>query len=358
MTPRARTPLLQLSSVFNKVAVSMKSRPSQQHALAADVPFTDLDKQPTSAPPVGVGMCILSDEGFAALMACPALAVYCEKYVFLPFHAQVLQTYSCNSGALEDCIDGFRQRVSRVPADTIDWSHLQAWRCVITFCAAAQRMQDGDSSRAFALLSAIDSFLAVGCSGGEAWCRVYRVISQMLIGQHYRRLNKTHAACEAYCKAAKLCKSSSNSIMQLLAPCALSESGAALLSIGRAAEAQVALEQAIAQSTDLLGRCVQWREVAQSMCKQAGHYWALDSECWGSLFSEAIGIQTAAAFFNLSLAHAKQSSVKKCCKCMKQCLAVGKLSLPSAHPILHAALRPCEAAQQVPFNDTVFVVFC
>lgn len=176
----------------------------------------------------------------------------------------------------------------------------------------------------------------------------------MLIGQHYRRLNKAHAACEAYCKAAKLCKSSSNAIMQLLAPCALSESGAALLSVGKAAEAQVALELAIAQSTDLLGRCVQWREVAQSICKQAGHYWALDGECWGSLFSEAVGIQTAASFFNLSLAHAKQSSVKKCCKCMKQCLVVGKLSLPSAHPILHAALRPCEAAQQVRFNDPLF----
>ncbi len=171
----------------------------------------------------------------------------------------------------------------------------------------------------------------------------------MLIGQHYRRLNKTHAACEAYCKAAKLCKSSSNAILQLLAPCALSESGAALLSIGRAAEAQVALELAIAHSTDLLGRCVQWREVAQSMCKQAGHYWALDSDGWGSFFSEAVGIQIVASFFNLSLAHAKQSSVKKCCKCMKQSLAVGKLSLPPAHPILHAALRPCEAAQQVLF---------
>lgn len=172
----------------------------------------------------------------------------------------------------------------------------------------------------------------------------------MLIGQHYRRLNKTHAACEAYCKAAKICKSSSNAILQLLAPCALSESGAALLSIGRAAEAQAALESAISQLTELLGRCVQWREVAQSVCKQAGHYWALDGDCWGSLFSEAVGIQTAASFFNLSLAHAKQSSVKNCCKCMRQCLTVGKLSLPPAHAILHAAVRPCEAAQQVVIN--------
>jgi len=255
------------------------------------------------------------------------------------------------SGDLEDCIDGFRQRVSRVPADTVDWSHLQAWRCVITFCAAADRLHSGDSSRAFALLSTIDSFLAVGSCGGESWCRVFRVISQMLIGQHYRRLNKTHAACEAYCKAAKICKSSSNSILQLLAPCALSESGAALLSIGRAAEAQAALESAISQLTQLLGRCVQWREVAQSVCKQAGHYWALDGDCWGSLFSEAVGIQTAASFFNLSLAHAKQSSVKNCCKCMRQCLTVGKLSLPPAHAILHAAIRPCEAAQQVVFKS-------
>ncbi len=229
--------------------------------------------------------------------------------------------------------------MSRVPADSVDWSHLQAWRCVVTFCAAAQRMHDGDSSRAFALLATIDSFLAVGSSGGESWCRVYRVISQMLIGQHYRRLNKTHAACEAYCKAAKMCRSSSNVILQLLAPCALSESGAALLGIGRAAEAQVALESAIAQLSDLLGRCVDWRAVAQSVCKQSGHYWALDGDCWAALFSEAVGIQTVAAFFNLSLAHAKQSSVKSCCKCMKQCFAVGKLSLPPAHPILHAESR-------------------
>ena len=248
---------------------------------------------------------------------------------------------------MDDCIDGFRQRVSRVPADTLDWSHLQAWRCVITFCAAAEHMHAGDSSRAFALLSTIDSFLAVGCLGGEAWCRVYRAVSQMMIGQHYRRLNKTHAACEAYCKAARLCKGSSNAILQLLAPCALSESGASLLGIGRVAEAQAALESAIAQLSELLGRCVQWREVAQGVCKQAGHYWALDGDGWGVLFSEAVGMQTTAAFFNLSLAHAKQSSVKSCCKCMKQCLAVGKLSLPPAHPILHAAMRPCEAAQQV-----------
>ena len=61
-------------------------------------------------------------------------------------------------------------------------------------------------------------------------------------------------------------------------------------------------------------------------------------------------MQTTAAFFNLSLAHAKQSSVKSCCKHMKQCFAVGKLSLPPSHPILHAALRPCEAAQQVTFT--------
>ena len=237
--------------------------------------------------------------------------------------------------------------MSRVPADAVDWSHLQAWRCVITFSAAAQRMHDGDSSRAFALLSTIDSFLAVGSSGGESWCRIFRVISQMLIGQHYRRLNKTHAACEAYCKAAKLCKGSSNVILKLLAPCALSESGAALLCIGRAAEAQAALEMAIAQLTELLGRCVNWREVAQSMCKQAGHYWALDGDGWGALFSEAVGIQTVAAFFNLSLAYAKQLSAKNCCKCMKQCFAVGKLSLPPAHPILNAIARPCEAAQQV-----------
>jgi hypothetical protein len=251
------------------------------------------------------------------------------------------------SGALEDCIDGFRQRVSRVPSDAVDWSHLQAWRCVITFCAAGQRIHDGDSSRAFALLSTIDSFLAVGSSGGESWCRMFRVISQMLIGQHYRRLNKTHAACEAYCKAAKMCKGSSNVILQLLGPCALSESGAALLCIGRAAEAQAALELAIAQLTELLGRCANWREVAQSMCKQAGHYWALDGDCWGALFSEAVGIQTVASFFNLSLAYAKQLSAKNCCKCMKQCFAVGKLSLPPAHPILSAVAKPCEAAQQV-----------
>ena len=248
---------------------------------------------------------------------------------------------------MEDCIDGFRQRVSRVPADTVDWSHLQAWRCVITFCCATQRLHDGDSSRAFALLSSIDSFLAVGSAGGESWCRIYRVVSQMLIGQHYRRLNKSHAACEAYCKAAKLCKSSSNAILQLLAPCALSESGAALLSIGRAAEAQAALELAISQLSQLLERCIHWREVVQSVCKQAGHYWAIDGDCWGALFSEAVGIQTVASFFNLSLAYAKQSSVKNCCKCMKQCFAVGKLSLSPAHPILHAVARPCEAAQQV-----------
>jgi hypothetical protein len=256
---------------------------------------------------------------------------------------------ACCSGNLEDCIDGFRQRVSRVPADTIDWSHLQAWRCVISFCAAAEHMHNGDSGRAFALLTIIDSFLGVGSSGGEVWCRVYRVISQMLIGQHYRRLNKAHAACEAYCKAAKLCKGSSNSILQLLAPCALCESGAALLGIGRAVEAQVALESSIAQLSELLGRCVLWREVAQGVCRQAGHYWAIDGECWGRLFSEAVSMQTTAAFFNLSLAHAKQSSVKSCCKHMKQCFAVGKLSLPPSHPILHAALRPCEAAQQVTF---------
>jgi hypothetical protein len=69
----------------------MKSHPSQQHALAADVPFTDLDKQSVSAPPVGSGMCILSDEGFAALMACPALAAYCSKYVFLAFSDSWMQ---------------------------------------------------------------------------------------------------------------------------------------------------------------------------------------------------------------------------------------------------------------------------
>ncbi len=72
-----------LAPFFINFDVSVKLRFSQQHALASDVPFTDLDKQPTSDPPVGAGMCILSDEGFAALMACPALAVYCAKYVFL-----------------------------------------------------------------------------------------------------------------------------------------------------------------------------------------------------------------------------------------------------------------------------------
>jgi tetratricopeptide (TPR) repeat protein len=266
------------------------------------------------------------------------------------FLCKISKSTNLDSGDFEDCIDGFRQRMSRVPADTVDWSHLQSWRCVVTFFAAAERMHEGDSDRAFAMLTTIDSFLAVGSSGGEAWCRIYRVISQMLIGQHYRRLNKTHAACEAYSKAAKICNHSGNSILQLLAPCALSESGAALLSIGKAAEARVALESAIEQLTDLLGSCVKWREVAQSMCKQAGHYWALDGDCWGALFSEAVGMQTVAAFFNLALAHAKQSAVKSCCKCMKQCLAVGKLSLPHFHPILHAAIRPCEAAQQVVLN--------
>jgi hypothetical protein len=44
--------------------------------------------------------------------------------------------------------------------------------------------------------------------------------------------------------------------------------------------------------------------------QQAGHYSALDSDGWGSLFSEAVGIQIAASFFKMSLAHAKQSYVK------------------------------------------------
>jgi hypothetical protein len=54
----------------------------QQHALAPDLPFTDLDKQPVAAPPFGDGMCMLTDEGFAALMACPALAAFASRCAF------------------------------------------------------------------------------------------------------------------------------------------------------------------------------------------------------------------------------------------------------------------------------------
>jgi hypothetical protein len=54
--------------------------------------------------------------------------------------------------------------------------------------------------------------------------------------------------------------------------------------------------------------------------QQAGHYSALDSDGWGSLFSEAVGIQIAASCFKMSLAHAKQSYVKNSANALSRVL--------------------------------------
>jgi hypothetical protein len=52
----------------------------QLHALAPDIPFADPEEQPALSQPHGDSMCMLTDEGFSALMACPALAAYATRF--------------------------------------------------------------------------------------------------------------------------------------------------------------------------------------------------------------------------------------------------------------------------------------